>query len=149
VADDRVLLIAPEVTARRVRVLMEYSGMSAAGLAQKSGVSLYILNRIIARDAKDGPRGASLDELTLLANAADVPNWFVEDGFDGHADDPLTERVAALEEAVSAVIRRVGEPFAYPPGALERWTQDSPPSDGRRGQRRNRLAEDRKQGSDG
>lgn len=97
-------LIDPEIARRRARAAMEYRGLSWRELARRSGLSPDTVRRIVSPSS---PRGFySSDERDAIADACEVPRWFLERGFDGqtsNGDSDLAAQVTRLRGAVAGM----------------------------------------------
>lgn len=64
--------------ARRVRAAIAYSGQTQPAVAEAAQVSYTLLRHIV--NAKR-PAGGTLDRLYRIADACEVPQWFMRHGF--------------------------------------------------------------------
>ncbi len=99
-----------EETARRVRAAQGYSGYRRIeDLAKASGVSKDILRRLVLRK---NPHAADRDQLEAIADACEVPYWFVEHGFNPPAEvfDATShgDRLTAVEDQVRVLLEAAG-----------------------------------------
>jgi transcriptional regulator with XRE-family HTH domain len=104
------VLVDAEETARRVRAAQGYSGYRRIeDLAQASGVSKDILRRLVLRK---NPQAADRDQLEAIADACEVPYWFVEHGFNPPAEvfDATShgDRLTAVEDQVRVLLEAAG-----------------------------------------
>lgn len=78
----------------RVRAARGYCNLTQAGLAAKMGVSAQFIKRV-----ENGKRVLTTAELIDLAEACNVPTWFMFNGWEGPTRDLATlwDRVERLE----------------------------------------------------
>lgn len=89
--------------ASRVRAALAYANIYAKDSEEEVGISPATMARIISPTA---PRGASLDELRMVAGACGVPLWFLEYGWSPPVktgEEEMRERMADIEAAVRAL----------------------------------------------
>jgi len=78
-----VLLLEPSDVAARVRAALAYANIDVKSSDDEIGISRATMARIVSPSK---PRGASVDELWLIADKTGVPRWFLEGGFDAFPD---------------------------------------------------------------
>lgn len=118
-----VKLIAPETAGRRARAAVELAPYDRDELerrAEERGLRSSAFARIVA---KKNPRGfKTIEELWALADACEVPRWFLEEGLEGEVahitpiseggaiEDPdnLVVVMAHLNERLSAIEGELG-----------------------------------------
>lgn len=109
-------LIAADEVARRVRAAAAYAGIDHDELAAATGITVPTLRRIVSKSA---PRGASAEERWSIADACQVPRWFLETGF------AIVDPAAGSGDFVVTAMRRFGERMA----AVENAVGITPPSE--------------------
>lgn len=121
---------APQQIAARVRAALAYAGLRYEDVDAKTDdrMTAAKLRRITS---STNPRGASMDELWMIADACGVPRTWLEvgnwDDMEGNVDlrppsfgqGSLTNRVAVIERYVAALIAleeaRSGTALPLPP----------------------------------
>lgn len=113
-------LIAPAIAAARVQAALGFAGIEISKWGTRRGVTQANINRIAARN---GTRGATIDELWAIADECGIPRLFMTEGF-GPLEEDWTERVAVLEGVAKVLLPLLLERHAaageqLPPDAVQ------------------------------
>lgn len=104
-------VVALSETARRIRAAMAYGGYKGRdALAEAIEISPSTLQRI--EGVAEPTRELKRSELLAIAEACDVPVWFLESGWEGlrgSVDAEAQDALADLEAHRSRPSRKVGE----------------------------------------
>lgn len=107
----RPTLIAPALIASRTRAALGYADIKVKDSNERIGIPSSTMARIVS---PTNPRGASFEERSQIADACDVPAWFMEHGFDplketvGDDLQATTTRLLAEVKVIKAAMAQAG-----------------------------------------
>jgi hypothetical protein len=93
----------------RIRAAMAFADLDFAGLAKRidtSGLGARTLQKFVE---PDDDREVRAHELRLIAEACEVPYWFLADGFGEESFGGTEGRIGQIEERLSGVERSLAD----------------------------------------
>jgi hypothetical protein len=104
-----VRLVDPTLAAARTRAALAYAEIAVKDSGRRVGISYSKMTRIVSATK---PRGWHDDEMAQIAQACNVPHWFLEHGWippvEALDEGEIAARLRAVEAEVSLLLEAAG-----------------------------------------